>query len=59
MALGKDFKSALKDIGEMSYDERRKLGKTSPADKWLTYICIGIVVIFAIALFLHPTGGAG
>ena len=59
MAFGKDFKSALKDLGEMSYDDRRRLAKSSPANKWFTYIGIGILLITAIALFLHPTGGAG
>jgi len=59
MAFRKDFMSALKDIGKMSYDERRKLARSSRAHKWITYIYVGMAVIFTIALFLHPTGGAG
>jgi hypothetical protein len=56
MAFKKEFMSALRDIGEMSYEERNKLAETNP---WPKRIGIAILIIFAIAVFTHPTGGAG
>lgn len=56
MSFKNDLLSALKDVGRMTTEERNELSKSS---RWCTYILIAGALIFTIALFMHPTGGAG